>query len=235
MNTKFLAAVLILGGLFVTANEVYGCNVSPVADLTAEPEYVILGKSVTLDGSGSYDPDGSIVECKWDWTNDGSYDYTETPGDKKAEHTYSSPETYTAKLRVKDNDGAYDYDTCTVYVSLDSDNDDMPDAWETYYYGAPDVNDADDDFDGDGYNNLSEYLHGADPNNSNSVPSYNITIAVPGDVSFIQRAINASIDGDIIEVSQGTYYEFIDFSGKAITVTSTDPRSEEHTSELQSH
>jgi predicted outer membrane repeat protein len=43
------------------------------------------------------------------------------------------------------------------------------------------------------------------------------------DFNNIQDAINYSRDGDTIFVSQGHYYENIDFRGKAITVRSIDP------------
>jgi len=39
----------------------------------------------------------------------------------------------------------------------------------------------------------------------------------------IQEAINNASNGDTIEVNEGTYYENIDFKGKAIILTSTDP------------
>ncbi|MSR46195.1 MAG: hypothetical protein EXS13_03875 [Planctomycetes bacterium] len=44
------------------------------------------------------------------------------------------------------------------------------------------------------------------------------TIKVPQDYATIQAAINASVNGDLITVSQGTYHEYIDFLGKAITL-----------------
>lgn len=44
-----------------------------------------------------------------------------------------------------------------------------------------------------------------------------------GPYPSIQQAINASADGDEIVVAPGRYCENIDFSGKAITVSSTDP------------
>ena len=45
---------------------------------------------------------------------------------------------------------------------------------------------------------------------------------VPGDYATIQAAIDASTDGDTVLVSPGTYCEYIDFSGKAIVVTSAE-------------
>jgi len=46
------------------------------------------------------------------------------------------------------------------------------------------------------------------------------TINVPGDHATIQAAINASTNGDIVLIQPGTYYEHINFNGKAITVGS---------------
>ena len=43
---------------------------------------------------------------------------------------------------------------------------------------------------------------------------------VPDDYPTIQSAIDASVDYDIVIVMPGTYYENIDFIGKAITVKS---------------
>jgi hypothetical protein len=45
-----------------------------------------------------------------------------------------------------------------------------------------------------------------------------ITIEVPGDYSTIQAAINASSDGDVIEVSAGIYEESVEIYDKAITL-----------------
>ena len=41
----------------------------------------------------------------------------------------------------------------------------------------------------------------------------------------IQDAIDNANDGDVIEVYEGSYYEEIDFAGKAVTVRSTDPNN----------
>ena len=48
-------------------------------------------------------------------------------------------------------------------------------------------------------------------------------INVPGDQPTIQTAINIAVNGDEIIVAPGTYFETINFLGKAIIVRSTDP------------
>jgi Bacterial Ig domain len=47
------------------------------------------------------------------------------------------------------------------------------------------------------------------------------TINVPADQATIQAAINAASNGDTVLVAPGTYYEKLDFLGKAITVQSS--------------
>ena len=85
---------------------------------------VAQGRYLEIDASGSYDPDGSIVKYEWDFEGDGTYEYYETASnhpdgefDGKHERSYSSAGTYTAKVRVKDNDGLTSLaDTCTVHA-----------------------------------------------------------------------------------------------------------------------
>lgn len=49
------------------------------------------------------------------------------------------------------------------------------------------------------------------------------TINVPGTYSTIQAAINAAGESGEVVVAPGTYHEHLDFSGKEVTVRSTDP------------
>lgn len=83
-------------------------NQHPVAD--AGPDQVVNSRTVTFDGSGSYDPDGEIASYKWDF-GDGS-----TGEGKIIQHTYTQDGTFTAKLNVTDLFGAYDTDECVVTV-----------------------------------------------------------------------------------------------------------------------
>ncbi len=52
----------------------------------------------------------------------------------------------------------------------DTDSDSMPDGWEVQYGLNPLVNDAYDDLDNDGHNNLSEYQEGTEPDNDGDFP-----------------------------------------------------------------
>ena len=54
-----------------------------------------------------------------------------------------------------------------------------------------------------------------------------ITRLVPDEYPGIQSAISDCIDGDTIIVAPGTYFETINFMGKNIVITSTDPNDPE--------
>ena len=83
---------------------------SPVAD-TGGPYSGYVGESILFDGSGSYDPDGSIMNYTWDF-GDGEKGYGET-----TTHTYSSAGDYTVMLTVLSNAYETDCDATTAHIT----------------------------------------------------------------------------------------------------------------------
>ncbi len=88
-------------------------NIPPTAN-PAAPTSPVAHTLTGLSGSAS-DADGSIVRYEWDFTNDGTFDYT-SPSTASTTHDYGTSGTYTAKLRVTDNDGAIGLAVVTVNV-----------------------------------------------------------------------------------------------------------------------
>jgi len=82
----------------------FSANQPPIASATATPTSGNAPLTVNFDGSGSYDPDpGDTISYSWDLNGDGLY------GDSTAvspSFTYTTPGTYTVRLRVTDNHGA---------------------------------------------------------------------------------------------------------------------------------
>jgi PKD repeat protein len=70
-------------------------NKLPVADFT----YACTDLSCTFDGSGSNDPDGTIVSYEWDFGD------SKTGSGATASHTYASGGTYKVSLTVTDDEG----------------------------------------------------------------------------------------------------------------------------------
>ncbi|MEA1958187.1 MAG: PKD domain-containing protein [Chloroflexota bacterium] len=87
-------------------------NDAPVAD-PGGPYTGDEGSPITFDGSGSYDPDGSIVSYEWNF-GDGS---TEVTGDESSIHAYGDNGIYTVTLTATDDEGATDAVTTTVTVN----------------------------------------------------------------------------------------------------------------------
>lgn len=110
-------------------------NIPPVADANG-PYEELVNEIITFDGSGSHDPDGYIVLYEWDWTNDGTWDWS--GNSSTTTHFYTDDGKYTAKLRVTDDDGARGIDTATVtiteIVSKESSNETMD--WINQTYGV---------------------------------------------------------------------------------------------------
>ncbi|MBC7093261.1 PKD domain-containing protein [Candidatus Bipolaricaulota bacterium] len=87
-------------------------NQPPVAQFTYTPPTPLPGTSVTFNGTGSYDPDGSIIAYQWDLNGDGVVDRTGAI----VTWTYTLPGTYNVTLYVMDNMGATGQTTRPVTV-----------------------------------------------------------------------------------------------------------------------
>jgi PKD repeat protein len=83
----------------------------PVAD-AGGPYDGTEGDTITLDGSGSSDPDGSIV--RYDWSIGG--DTLEDAGPNPT-YTFTTAGVYNVTLTVTDDDGLTDSDTTTATIS----------------------------------------------------------------------------------------------------------------------
>jgi len=68
--------------------------------------------TVTLDGRGSFDPDGYITSYSW------SYGDGYTGSASYVQHTYSAPGNYLVKLTVRDDDGNRTTASATIIVTV---------------------------------------------------------------------------------------------------------------------
>ncbi|MFA6565660.1 MAG: PKD domain-containing protein, partial [Candidatus Paceibacterota bacterium] len=78
-------------------------NKLPIAVLSASPTSDLPNKPISLNGTGSHDPDGTIALYEWNF-GDGVIATTTTAS--TTSHTYGTPNTYTVTLVVTDNEGA---------------------------------------------------------------------------------------------------------------------------------
>ncbi len=90
-------------------------NHLPTATFTVSPNPVSAGNQVTLDGSGSSDPDGPIAKYEWDLDGNGTYE-TSTGSTPTVKTTFAEPGAYTVGLRVTDGTGNVATRTQTVNV-----------------------------------------------------------------------------------------------------------------------
>jgi hypothetical protein len=123
---------------------------------------------------------------------------------------------------------------------LDTDEDDLPDWWEEFYFGTPTAADPQGNEDNDGRVNIEEYRAGSHP----LVPSRMFHVDLQGDDEWdglcevwdggtcgpnasIQAAIDAChpYEGDEVVIADGTYTgpgnRDLDFRGRAIVVRSS--------------
>ena len=93
-------------------------HATPVA-IAGDNVTVEVGDSLQFNSQGT-DEDGDIVGYEWDFDGDGVYDWSSpdpVDGTNDATHIYEFEGTYTAILRVTDNDGYTATDSRTITVN----------------------------------------------------------------------------------------------------------------------
>jgi hypothetical protein len=90
-------------------------NMLPVAD-AGEDVTVEQGDPVEFVMAG-YDPDGIVVLYEWDYDGDGTFDEASATS-LTTHHVYVDPGTYTATLRVTDDEGGLGTDDRTITVNV---------------------------------------------------------------------------------------------------------------------
>lgn len=93
-------------------------NNAPTAD-AGGPYTVSVGKTVTLDGSASFDPDlphDSVVAYAWDFDQDGLFDDATGMNPEFSANGYSPGDSVTVALQVTDTEGVVHNDTATIDI-----------------------------------------------------------------------------------------------------------------------
>jgi probable HAF family extracellular repeat protein len=90
-------------------------NVAPSAAFTVTPASGLNPLTVTIDASGSSDPDGSITSYAWNFG-----DQTASGSGMRVDHVFQAPGSYTITLTVTDNIGATATMTHGVTVTLNA-------------------------------------------------------------------------------------------------------------------
>jgi PKD repeat protein len=91
-------------------------NVAPTAALSATPNPLVVSQTVTFNGSGSSDPDGTIAKYEWDLDANGTFE-RDSGASATTTTSYSTTGTRSVVLRVTDNGGKTATATLPVTVN----------------------------------------------------------------------------------------------------------------------
>jgi len=143
-------------------------NQAPIAN-AGSAQNVTGGNTVTLNGSASADPDGTIAAYAWIQLSGTKVTLNNST---TVNPTFTAPSVLgtrplTFRLTVTDDSGVSASSNVTItntFTAPDTDGDGMHDAYETANGLNPNnAADANQDLDGDGISNLNEYLQGSNP------------------------------------------------------------------------
>jgi PKD repeat protein len=109
-------------------------NLAPSASVKAAPIKGPAPHTVDFCGINSYDSDGSIASCEWDF-GDG-----ESSNEMGCKHEYLKPGVYEAVLTVTDDKGAVDSELVVIEVSLPADDPEVVIAGDDTFSGEEDPN-----------------------------------------------------------------------------------------------
>ena len=112
-NTVRLRVTDSDGGSHTVSKTVAVTGTPPTASFTFSPDAPLSAQRVVFTSTSS-DPDGSIVDVRWDTDNDNSFD---DGSDIEADRTFTTPGAKTVRLRVTDDDGNQVITTRTVNVA----------------------------------------------------------------------------------------------------------------------
>jgi PKD repeat protein len=113
-STAPMGSANVYGQGRLTLQAPAAANLPPTAHFTVSPSPALVGQTVTFNGTGSVDSDGTIVAYTWSF-GDGM-----TSSGSSTSHAYAAAGTYTATLTVQDNDGSMGSTTRSVAVTAPS-------------------------------------------------------------------------------------------------------------------
>lgn len=88
-------------------------NILPVASQESTDSTGSAPLSIDFDASGSFDPDGSIVNYEWDFDGNGTF---EESGSATTSHIYPGPGIFSCRVKVSDDMGGHDF--ASVYIEV---------------------------------------------------------------------------------------------------------------------
>lgn len=129
-----------------------GAGAEPYAWING-PYVAKVGRTLSLDGSGSYSPTGSLVRYQWDLNGDGTYDETTT----SAQLTHRFTAEYSGSIALRVSDDAGHSAVATTHLGITDDGDETPREEDN----CPDIdNQGQEDYDSDGLGDVCDATPG---------------------------------------------------------------------------